>query len=181
MTDFFADPTDKIAHGYGDFYRGLLSVYPARLRLLEIGAAYGAGLRWFQELAPHADVIGAEINPDRAEAVEALGFRMYLGNATHPGLPTWLAFGQDLEVTRGGLLDVVVDDGSHAPSEIRDAFDSLWPWVADGGTYVVEDFNHVSAPDVSTILIWAANVERRADVAQTLVLDQGILAFRKTG
>jgi hypothetical protein len=174
------EPTDKITHGYGDFYRGLLSVYPDRLRLLEIGAAYGAGLRWFKELAPHATVIGVELDNDRADDVERQGFTLYRGNATHPGLPTWLAFGQELETTRGGLLDVVVDDGSHIPGEIAQAFQSLWPWLADGGTYVVEDFNHVSAVDVSTILIWA-EIGRRPDVAQTLALDQGIIAFRKTG
>ena len=39
----------------------------------------------------------------------------------------------------GGRFDAIVDDGGHAPHMILTAFTELWPHVAPGGLYFVED------------------------------------------
>jgi hypothetical protein len=39
--------------------------------------------------------------------------------------------------------DVIVDDGSHQPADVRATFELLWPKLADGGLYFVEDLHNV--------------------------------------
>ena len=36
-------------------------------------------------------------------------------------------------------IDVVIDDGSHVGRMQLEAFQSLWPYLAPGGAYIVED------------------------------------------
>ena len=37
------------------------------------------------------------------------------------------------------FLNIVIDDGSHKSSDVIAAFENLFPWLPDGGIYVVED------------------------------------------
>ena len=43
--------------------------------------------------------------------------------------------------TLGADLDAIVDDGGHRNTEISAAFDALWPLVALGGVYIIEDMH----------------------------------------
>ncbi len=38
-----------------------------------------------------------------------------------------------------GLFDIIVDDGGHTFRQQRTSFQELWPYVKEGGVYVVED------------------------------------------
>jgi predicted O-methyltransferase YrrM len=47
-----------------------------------------------------------------------------------------------VEQEYGGVsLDLVIDDASHLVEETRNSFNVLFPWLAPGGTYVVEDWS----------------------------------------
>ena len=38
-----------------------------------------------------------------------------------------------------GFLDIVIDDGSHINSHVIKSFEILFPYVKDGGLYIIED------------------------------------------
>jgi cephalosporin hydroxylase len=38
-----------------------------------------------------------------------------------------------------GPFDIVIDDGSHVPAHVTKSFSTLFPLIADGGLYVIED------------------------------------------
>jgi len=42
-------------------------------------------------------------------------------------------------VAEHGPIHVVIDDGSHRPEHVRATFAVLFPLLADGGTYIIED------------------------------------------
>lgn len=48
-------------------------------------------------------------------------------------------FMQGVVESSGGQFDIIIDDGGHWGEQIRASFGVLWPSLADGGVYVVED------------------------------------------
>jgi len=46
-----------------------------------------------------------------------------------------------------GPFDIVIDDGSHVPAQVIASFDVLFPLLADGGLYVIEDVQTTFWPD----------------------------------
>ncbi len=137
LATFFG--TDKWGvHRYASLYaRHLSPLRKDRFTLLEIGiGGYrrertgGASLRMWKHYFPKAQIIGLDIydksfvNQDRILA--------YQGSQTDELLLRKIA-------RQHGPLGVVVDDGSHRPEHIRATFDVLFPLLADGGFYVIED------------------------------------------
>lgn len=181
--------TDKIAHGYGPFYQDIAAELQARTALdkraphvLEIGAAWGAGLQYFIRLFDGNLVLsGVELIEERAvHAQELTSAPVYFGNATHSGLTAWLAFRYDaFEKPSPWLLDLVVDDGSHDPFDVIPTFRHLWPYVFPGGWYVVEDWTHVDAPMRAAFKTWARDLSSQPAVDKVAMSPPGILAFRK--
>ncbi|MEM6905716.1 MAG: class I SAM-dependent methyltransferase, partial [Pseudomonadota bacterium] len=49
---------------------------------------------------------------------------------------SWAAF---LEKTSGAPFDLIIDDGSHRPDHQQVSLDVLWPHLAPGGIFIVED------------------------------------------
>jgi hypothetical protein len=128
-------PTDKGALGYTVFYeRHFKPLRRRRLDLLEVGTSEGGSLRMWAEWAPRARIVGVDIAPlgrvdtDRIETVVA-DVRGYTPDRT---------------------FDIIVDDGSHNPSDILAAYERLWPSVKPGGFYAVEDLE-VHAPQYSPL------------------------------
>ena len=58
---------------------------------------------------------------------------LYRGDQSDP------AFLARLVANTGGNFTVVVDDGSHLPSHQLLTLETLWPSLAPGGLYIVED------------------------------------------
>ncbi len=46
-----------------------------------------------------------------------------------------------------GAPDVVIDDGSHQSADIISSFETLFPTLAEGGLYVIEDLHCSYNPD----------------------------------
>lgn len=109
-------------HSYVDVYEELLAPYRSiRARVLEIGVQYGYSLRLWQEYFDDGFVWGVDIAP-------VLGGvpGLILGDATHElGLPWgW---------------DIIIDDGSHRVHDQAATYQLLYPRLAPGGLYVIED------------------------------------------
>ena len=64
--------------------------------------------------------------------MEIPGTSVEIGNQADP------AFLADLAATHGPF-DAILDDGSHVCAHQIASFENLWPHLADGGVYMVED------------------------------------------
>jgi cephalosporin hydroxylase len=126
--------TDKIANGLIAEYKTLFSGLQYRpLTILEIGIWNGGSLLLWDDYFKHPEtrIVGADIHipdltfPPRIRTVAC-------DQNDTPGLES-LAM-------RYSPWDIVIDDGAHYRKETENAFAALWPHVAVGGWYVIEDW-----------------------------------------
>jgi hypothetical protein len=131
--------TDKWgAHFYTPIYHKLLAHLRERpVRLLEIGiggyhykTVGGASLRMWADYFPHGQIVGIDVFPKTL----ALGPRI----TTFVGSQDDRSF-LDRVTDAHGPFDIVIDDGSHKPEQVSASFYTLFPRLADGGLYIVED------------------------------------------
>ena len=122
--------TDKgpDGHWYTRWYSRHLSKFLGkRPRVLEIGVQEGFSLKMWKAFFPDGEVYGVDINPACKGDGIFIGtqsdenFMEGIGAAIHP--------------------DIVVDDGSHYASDQRASFRALWPHLAPGGVYCIEDLH----------------------------------------
>jgi len=102
--------------------------------LVEIGCGEGGSLQlWKRYLGPLAQIVGIDIAPS-AKAFEEDQIAVRIGDQGDAG------FLREV-VDEFGAPDVVLDDGSHIMADVRASFEFLYPRVAPGGVYVVEDLH----------------------------------------
>lgn len=119
--------TDKssIGHDYLRHYERALEGHDVR-SVLEIGVDTGASLRTWCDIFPDAKVIGIDI---RFECIDA-----DVGRA--------VVLIADATLSDGlveGSFDFIVDDGSHQVPDVLLSFAVLFPHLASGGIYAIED------------------------------------------
>ena len=131
--------TDKWgAHKYAKHYqRYLQHLKNKEFNLLEIGiGGYaragqgGASLRMWKAFFPNAQIHGVDIQ-DKS-FVDEDRITTYIGDQSDPDSLLSIA-------GKIGKLDVIIDDGSHRSPHVITTFKTLFPLLADGGIYVVED------------------------------------------
>lgn len=124
--------TDKssLDHHYLDWYDEYFWLHRHEaLTLLEIGVWEGASLRMWREYFPSATVVGVDKH-DRDVRID--GVQMAFSEQDNPYLA------EDLR-NRYGKLDIIIDDASHVSSKTIGTFKNLFPILAPGGIYVIED------------------------------------------
>lgn len=125
--------TDKSSadHNYCPLYEKYLGVHRHEpLTLLELGIWKGASLRMWRDYFPNATIIGLDRNNVRFEPpVDVVTFQ---GDQCDAAV-----------IAQAGSLygppNVIVDDASHISSKTIGSFKLLWPHLAQGGIYVIED------------------------------------------
>lgn len=135
-----ATGTDKSSahHNYAKIYDELFT--PWRLgpvRMIELGVWEGASLlAWAEYFGdPHAEIIGIDNDLVRFLPVE---------DTRIIAIPCQLDDMTQLSALVDGIsgtVDLVIDDASHLATQQRTSFDALWPLVAPGGLYVIEDLH----------------------------------------
>jgi methyltransferase family protein len=129
---FFIGDDDEYA---GVDYAAVYASYLGRWRrkgitLLELGVYRGDSLRTWRDYFPNAEILGLDIDPEAAR--RAPGFTVYTGSQADPDL---LA-----QVKRDHpRIDVIVDDASHLNELTVASFRALYPHLAPGGYYIIED------------------------------------------
>lgn len=135
--------TDKSAryHGFTRWYRRHLG--PLRrepLTLLEIGVGGdddasrgGSSLRMWRDYLPAASIYGVDVH---RKDLHGLGPRVQLLQADQ-------SRPEDMRrvLACTGRPDVVIDDGSHVGEHVWCTFRVLFPALAEGGWYVIEDLH----------------------------------------
>ncbi|MFP4406572.1 class I SAM-dependent methyltransferase [Rhodosalinus sp.] len=104
------------------------------VRFLEIGVAKGGSLQmWRRWLGGEAVIFGIDVNPDCARFDGQAG-QVRIGSQTDTAF-------LDFVVDEMGGLDLVLDDGSHRMGHVRKSFEHLFPKLAPGGVYMIEDLH----------------------------------------
>jgi hypothetical protein len=124
------DDTDKEILGYAPEYRQIAATLGPAARVCEIGVLRGGSLRMWQDLFPRGIVAGVDIDP---LANWPPGTARILAAQDDPALPAMLT-------VFAPAWDLIVDDASHQGYLTKAAFGLLWPLVAPGGFYVIEDW-----------------------------------------
>lgn len=117
---------DKAAHGYHAVYEKL----PPPARMLEVGVYEGASLRAWCEWWPKAEKVAIDT--------------FERGPMPKDIPPRTIVRGFDSRtVTFANLgyrgFDLIIDDGSHRPRDQAATLRNLWPLLAPGGRYFIED------------------------------------------
>lgn len=122
-------------HHYIPLYDRYFAKFRGRpVRFLEIGVSKGGSLRmWRQYFGPEAVIFGIDINPDCA-AFDGEAAQVRIGSQDDP------KFLADVVAEMGGV-DVVLDDGSHVMAHVRATLSALFPKLAPGGVYFIEDMH----------------------------------------
>ena len=118
------------------------------LTVPEIGIASGASLLLWRSYFPHGLIAGIDIDPS---PVRGDRLRTFQGEQQDN---TFLAH----VLKEIGTPNIVIDDGSHIGAHLNRGFRVLWPHLAPGGLYVIEDTQTADdpafgdGPDTSTTL-----------------------------
>jgi SAM-dependent methyltransferase len=161
--------TDKgtmdYGHHYTILYHDLLDELSKKhVKMLEIGVADprfpGASLKMWKEYFPDIDLIGYDINPD-AKQFEQEGVSVYIGDQNNPDHL------EDCVSLYGGDFDIIIDDGSHYGEHIVTSFKTLYPYLKEGGIYIIEDLH-------------AAQLDEKQMIAEIIALNYPRHVFYQT-
>jgi trans-aconitate methyltransferase len=118
-------------HNYLRYYA--LHFEPRRyqpINLLELGISTGASLRMWRDYFPKGRITGLDIDPNTCFTGERI--KCYAGVQDDPEML--------LQMHReSGPFDFIIDDASHDGNAQYQSFQILYPLLAPGGIYVVED------------------------------------------
>ncbi len=132
----FISKSDRMVYKWIDYfevYEKAFAAYTNKpITFLEIGIQNGGSLQmWREFFGPEAKIIGIDIDP-QCKALEADGFEIWIGNQADPNF--WADFKRV-----NPAIDLVLDDGGHTMEQQIVTFESLFPILTNGGTYVCED------------------------------------------
>lgn len=124
--------TDKssLRHNYLPLYeQHLEAVRLQPITLLELGVLDGASLAMWRQWLPNARIIGLDHNPP----IHVDGCTVIMGEQDD-----YRTFDQ---LAKYSPFDVIIDDASHLSSKTIASFQLLYPYLAPGGLYVIEDLH----------------------------------------
>lgn len=113
---------------YMDVYQRICEQLPREPIIIELGVLNGESLKMWLDAFPDGCVFGVDINPDAQWPAGAVKIVANQTDAQAIAAFTTVAH-------------LIVDDASHNYAATKTSFDHLWPMVAPGGWYVVEDWD----------------------------------------
>jgi predicted O-methyltransferase YrrM len=143
-------------------------------RIVELGIAEGGSTALAALVAEPSALLAIDLEPNRLAALDDfvaardLGSRVHARYGVDQGARDQLARTVD-EAIGSAPLDLVVDDASHQLDLTRISFEVLFPRVAPGGVYAIEDWksDHLFREAIHEQLR-AASPEVRAEFARSL-------------
>lgn len=122
--------TDKLDHGYIDFYTEHLPKNPKKI--LEIGVKEGRSIKMWQQYFPNSEIHGLDLFME-FPVPNIPGVKFWQGNQCDWRL---------LEELRNENFDVIIDDGSHNSRDQMISFFGLF----NGKHYFIEDLHCCDDP-----------------------------------
>jgi hypothetical protein len=164
--------TDRASnHNYSEFYANIHTDEERQnvKLLMEVGIADGSGMLAFRELYQAATIVGLDKENCACERGPRLEF--HVGNQRNQA---------DCErAAAGRLFDVIVEDAYHSTENTLLTLFWLWPFVAPGGLYIVEEWADICSHWANVRLLWPD-----ADIVPTTGPFGGtepLVVFRKQG
>jgi len=100
--------------------------------MLEIGVQGGGSLdMWKWYFGEGCKIIGIDIEPD-CKKYESDNVEIFIGSQSDPEVLKKI-------MNKYPHIDIVLDDGSHFSSDMKDSFDMLYHHVDENGVYFIED------------------------------------------
>ena len=140
LQQLYAQHSGKVSDKWSSYlteYDRLLNPFRNKpVRLLEIGIQNGGSLEiWSKYFANATDLIGCDINPDCAHLpYNDPRIDVVIGEVNSHDTRSQL-------FNRCQQFDIIIDDGSHFPSDIIQTFGHYFPRLAEGGLFIVEDLH----------------------------------------
>lgn len=118
------------------FERSLIQYRDQPITMLEIGVLNGGSLElWAKYFSNARLILGCDTNPDCANLrFDDPRIHLAIGDATQEAVAERLA-------RLSPTFDLVIDDGSHQSRDIIRSFAHIFPRLAEGGLYVIEDLH----------------------------------------
>lgn len=138
LSELFFSHDDSIVHKWHHYlpiYEKFFNKYRnADFKFLEIGVSKGGSLSlWRKYFGNSATIFGIDIDPACLK-FNGVDGEVRIGSQSDP------AFLRSVVEEMGGV-DIVLDDGSHVQSDIRESFHTLYPLLNEDGLYMVEDLH----------------------------------------
>lgn len=138
LQKYFDNNNDKLIHKwlhYFDIYDRHFSAYRKRpVTILEFGVFQGGSLQmWRDYFGKQARIVGVDINP-KCKELEEKGIEVYIGDQEDR------KFLKEL-MKEVGNVDVVIEDGGHTMNQQINTFEEVYPYVNDGGVFLIEDLH----------------------------------------
>ena len=125
-------PVHKWIH-YLEIYDKLFASYRGRpVKFLEIGISLGGSIEmWREYFGPQSEILGIDVNPVCEHRVDPPNKAVIGSQADEAVL--------EKALWELGTPDIILDDGSHIAHHQIATFKYLFPHLADGGLYLIED------------------------------------------
>jgi hypothetical protein len=120
-----------LSHDYLRHYEFMFSDFRDRtFNLIEVGIGAGGSLQTWKTYFPKATIIGVEIKPG-ARRYESDRVVVKIGSQADTALMT--------EICQAYPPSIMIDDGSHLAEHHVVTFETVFPYLAPGGFYTIED------------------------------------------
>ena len=127
-----SEKTDKYEHNFCNKYEFFLKEFKEEaFNMIELGVFRGASLSMWARFFPNANVIGVDINKD-CKKYERDNIKVLIRD---------LSKDDSLSELKSYNPKIIVDDASHVWSHQINAFIELFPILAIGGVYIIEDIH----------------------------------------
>jgi 23S rRNA U2552 (ribose-2'-O)-methylase RlmE/FtsJ len=133
---------DKAFHKYHLVYDIFFKkLKKKKINILEIGISDGASLKAWSEYFKKSKIIGFDIKKIDLKKKKLLKKNIFVhkGSQTDKGFINFL-------ISKYNKFDIIIDDGSHKPSDVISSFKMLFDSLSLNGLYFIEDtqtsYNH---------------------------------------
>jgi len=138
LEKYFYKNNKKLIHKwlhYFNIYDLHFSKYRKKsVTILEFGVFQGGSLQmWRDYFGKKARIIGVDINP-KCKTLEEKGIEIYIGDQEDRKFLNNL-------MKKIGKVDIVIEDGGHTMQQQINTFEEVFPYVKDGGTFLIEDLH----------------------------------------
>lgn len=135
---YFQNNTGRLIHKwhhYFDIYHRHFRRFRNRpVTIVEFGVFHGGSLQmWKDYFGPEARIYGVDINPQCATFAEPQ-IEILIGDQEDRSFLRRIA-------EQVGPIDILIEDGGHTMGQQRATFEELWPSIADGGVFLIEDLH----------------------------------------
>lgn len=121
-------------HGYVKYYKKWLdSIKNNNLKLLEIGVEKGRSHLMWKDYMPNSIIYGIDIVNDCLKFNQDR-IHIEIGSSTDKIF-------SDNFYTKNGPFDIIIDDGCHCSYSQIKTFELYFPYVVNGGLYIIEDLH----------------------------------------